>query len=66
MLVDPIGEIVAQSTSSGDDFIFAELDSAEIRRARLQTPVLRDERLELTLRELTRIIRQRYNFDENN
>ena len=49
-----------------DDLIFAELDSAEIRRARLQTPVLRDERLELTLRELTRIISQRSNFDENN
>ena len=65
MVVDPNGEIVSQSTSSGDDLIFAELDSAEIRRARLQTPVLRDERLELTLRELTRIISQRSNFDKN-
>ena len=65
MVVGPSGEIVSQSTSSEDGLIIAELDSEEIRRARLQTPLLRDERLDLTLRELTRIINQRSSSDKN-
>ena len=59
MVVGPSGEIVSRSQSSREDLILAELDSEEIRRARLFTPVLRDERLDLTLRELTRIAHQR-------
>lgn len=65
MVVGPNGEIISQSTSSEDGLIIAELDSEEIRRARLQTPLLRDERLDLTLRELTRIINQRSSSDKN-
>ncbi|MDE2962711.1 MAG: carbon-nitrogen hydrolase, partial [Acidobacteriota bacterium] len=59
MVVGPVGEVIARSQTSGEDLVLAELDLDEIRRARLFTPVLRDERLDLTLRELTRIVRQR-------
>ena len=59
MVVGPGGEVIAQSHTSGEDLILAQLDLEEIRRARLFTPVLRDERLDLTLRELTRIAHQR-------
>jgi predicted amidohydrolase len=59
MVVGPVGEVIARSQTPGEDLVLAELDLDEIRRARLFTPVLRDERLDLTLRELTRIVRQR-------
>jgi len=59
MVVNPQGEVVAQAKYFEEDLALAELDSEEVRRARLFAPVLRDERLELTLRELTRIINKR-------
>jgi len=34
----------------------ADLDPGRLRRARVVNPLLRDERLELTLREITRIV----------
>ena len=59
MIVGPSGEVVAQAKYFEEDFVVATLDIEEVRRARLFTPVLRDERLELTLRELTRIAAKR-------
>ncbi len=59
MVVSPQGEIVSQAKYFEEDFVVAEIDLEEVRRARLFAPVLRDERLELTLRELTRIISKR-------
>jgi hypothetical protein len=35
----------------------AEVDAGTLRRARIANPLLRDERLDLTLREVERIIR---------
>lgn len=59
MVVSPSGDVVAQARYFEEDFLTIEIDLEEVRRARLFTPVLRDERLELTLRELTRIIQKR-------
>ena len=59
MVVNPSGEVVAQGKYFEEDFVLAEIDTEEVRRARLFAPVLRDERLELTLRELTRIAKKR-------
>jgi predicted amidohydrolase len=59
MVVSPQGEIVSQGKYFDEDFVLAEIDLEEVRRARLFAPVLRDERLDLTLRELTRIINKR-------
>jgi predicted amidohydrolase len=59
MVVGPSGEMVAQAKYFEEDFVVATLDIDEVRRARLFTPVLRDERLELTLRELSRIAAKR-------
>jgi len=58
-VVNPQGEVVVQAKYFEEDFVLAEIDLDEVRRARLFAPVLRDERLELTLRELTRIITKR-------
>jgi predicted amidohydrolase len=65
MIVSPSGEIVLRAKYFDEDFVLAELDMDDVRRARLFTPVLRDERLDLTLRELTRIIKERKRFDQS-
>ena len=59
MVVGPSGEVVVLAKYFEEDFVVAALDIEEVRRARLFTPVLRDERLELTLRELSRIAAKR-------
>lgn len=59
MVVNPSGEIVAQGRYFEEDLVVAPLDLEEVRRARLFAPVLRDERLDLTMRELARIINKR-------
>jgi predicted amidohydrolase len=65
MVVGPQGEVVAQAKYFEEDFVIAEIDLDEVRRARLFAPVLRDERLELTLRELTRLINKRNSSQTN-
>ncbi|MFN8005586.1 MAG: nitrilase-related carbon-nitrogen hydrolase [Terriglobia bacterium] len=55
MIVDPSGLVVARAKYSEEELLLHEIDMEEVRRARLFTPILRDERIELTLRELTRI-----------
>jgi predicted amidohydrolase len=59
MVVSPEGEIITQAKYLEEDFVITEIDLEEVRRARLFAPVLRDERLELTSRELNRIITKR-------
>jgi len=59
MVIDPSGKVVAQAKYFEEDLLLYELDLEEVRRARLFTPVLRDERIELTLRELQRIADKR-------
>jgi predicted amidohydrolase len=59
MVVNPSGEIVSQGRYFEEDLVMASLDLEEVRRARLFAPVLRDERLDLTMRELARIINKR-------
>ncbi len=59
MVVSPAGKVVAQAKYLEEDFVICEIDLEEVRRARLFAPVLRDERLDLTMRELTRIISKR-------
>jgi predicted amidohydrolase len=61
LVINPSGEIVAQAKYFEEDLVLAELDLEEIRRARLFAPVLRDERLDLTFRELARILHKRNN-----
>ncbi len=53
---DPEGQMVAQGAYYQPDLVKAKLDLNQIRRTRIRLPMLRDERVQLTLRELTRII----------
>jgi predicted amidohydrolase len=52
----PDGELLAQAPYFEESFLVAQLDLSALRRARARLPLLRDERPELTQRELERIL----------
>jgi len=58
-VVTPGGETLAKARYLEEDLLLAEMDPGCLRRARVANPLLRDERMELTLRELSRIIQAR-------
>ncbi len=55
-LYDPNGHLVARGPRHQEALTLAELDLHQIKRTRARLPLLRDERPELTLRELQRIL----------
>jgi predicted amidohydrolase len=57
-VVDPEGEVVARAPLYEEHLLVATISPHRIRRARTVSPLLRDEQLDLTLRELRRIARE--------
>lgn len=53
---DPEGVLLAQGPHYEDGLVTARLDLNQLRRTRIRLPLLRDERVELTMRELRRIV----------
>ena len=60
MAVGPDGRMIAQAPMLDESLTIAAFDPAELRRQRMITPLARDERLLLTIEELNRIKRRRY------
>jgi NAD+ synthase (glutamine-hydrolysing) len=60
LAVGPDGRVIAQASLLDPALCVAGFDPAELRRQRLITPLARDERLLITIEELTRIKRRRY------
>jgi predicted amidohydrolase len=58
-VVAPSGEPLAKARYLEEELLLADLDPGSLRRARVANPLLRDERLELTAREIARILRAR-------
>ena len=56
LAVGPSGHTVAQAPDLEESLVIADLDPARLRRERVKYPLLRDERPDLTLRELARIL----------
>lgn len=54
-IVGPSGEVLARAAYYEPDIIVAEISLAAARRKRIAAPMLRDENLDLTINELTRI-----------
>jgi predicted amidohydrolase len=54
-IIDPDGYQIVQGPTFEEALVMAELDLAQLTRTRRRLPLLRDERLGLTLRELKRI-----------
>ena len=58
-VIDPAGTIVAREPEGdGEALVMANIDRAELARARAAFPLLRDERSDLVIRELQRIERE--------
>lgn len=57
--VSPSGEIIAQAQEFEEASVTVSVKRAELRRERISSPLLRDENLCVTLRELARIDRER-------
>ena len=60
MVVGPDGRVLAEAPQFDESLTIAACDLAELRRERLITPLGRDEQLLLTIEELKRIKRRRY------
>ncbi|MBI1871302.1 MAG: carbon-nitrogen hydrolase [Chlamydiae bacterium] len=54
-VVSPKGEILVKAPYFDEALSIVELDSGEIRRSRIMSPILRDENIDLVLYELSRI-----------
>lgn len=58
-IFDPFGQKIAEGERFTEQLLTVDLDLEHVRRARLQMPLLRDEDIHLTIRELQRIQRRR-------
>ncbi len=56
---DPEGNLIVKGPYYEEALIIAKLDLNQLRRARIRLPLLRDERVELTMRELKRVLKHR-------
>ncbi len=56
---DPEGVPLAQGPHYEEGLVTATLDLNQLRRTRIRLPLLRDERVELTMRELQRVVAKR-------
>jgi len=59
MVIGPNGDIIAQHEDADEALVLASIDLADVRRERLANPLLRDERIELTINELRRVWHER-------
>lgn len=53
---DPEGQLLVQGPYYEEALVVTELDLNQLRRTRVRLPLLRDERVQLTTREMTRIL----------
>ncbi len=60
MVVGPDGRVIARAPQFDEALTVVDCDLAELRRERLITPLGRDEQLLMTIEELRRIKRRRY------
>jgi len=58
---DPDGKLVVKAQNDIETLTYAHLDLAQLRRTRSRLPLLRDERPEIVLRELERIMENERN-----
>jgi len=59
-VIGPDGSMIAQAPELDPHLLITPFDRCEIRRSRIFTPLARDEKLLLTIEELSRIKRERY------
>ena len=62
-VIDPAGQSVFRAPLHEEGLFVVEIDTDELRRERLALPLLRDERPELVLRQLERLVRAQAGVD---
>jgi predicted amidohydrolase len=58
-VIDPSGTVTARGAILEEDFVMAGISEAALRRERISSPMMRDENLFITLKELKRIGKER-------
>ena len=58
-VVSPAGSVTARGKLFEEDLVLARVEEGELRRERIFSPLMRDESLSVTLKELERIDRER-------
>jgi len=58
-VIAPSGEVTARGNLLEEDFVLAKVDEGALRRERIFSPMMRDENLAVTVKELKRIDRER-------
>ena len=58
-VIDPSGTVTARGAILEEDFVLAGISEAALRRERISSPMMRDENLFITLKELQRIGKER-------
>ena len=58
-VIGPAGETIARAPLYDEALVYADVPMADVRRERIALPLLRDERPELLVRELERIVAER-------
>jgi predicted amidohydrolase len=57
--VDPSGSVVVRGKILDEDFVLAQIEEGALRRERIFSPMMRDESLFVTMKELRRIEKER-------
>jgi predicted amidohydrolase len=58
-VIDPAGGVTARAATLQEDFLLATVDGGALRRERIFSPMMRDENLFVTMKELRRIEKER-------
>jgi len=59
MIIGPNGDLIQQEEDADEAMVTATLNLGDVRHERLSNPLLRDEKLELTINELRRVWHER-------
>jgi predicted amidohydrolase len=59
-VIGPDGECLGKAPYFDEGLVCVDLDPSALRRVRITLPLLRDEKLDLTVREYQRVLRERY------
>jgi predicted amidohydrolase len=65
MIVGPTGDVLVEGPLYDEALVIADVPLADVRRERIVLPLLRDERPELLVRELGRIVAGRAGIAED-
>jgi len=58
-VIAPSGEVMVRGSILEEDFVMATVEEGALRRERIFAPMMRDENMALTVKELRRIERER-------